>query len=193
MNFAAALAYLDEHMSYQKTGRIDSPTIDPITAICAALGDPQLSAPVIHVTGTNGKGSTVQMISKLLAATGLTVGTYTSPHLEHITERFKRNGEPITDDELAEQISAVAEVAPLVGQDPGYFEILTAAAFRWFADIAVDVAAAILRTHSVREGRPIRRPASACLDDEVIAGPSGTRCERRAEARRRRQATVASD
>ena len=139
MNFTEALAYLDDHMSYQKTGRIDSPTIEPITAICAALGDPQLSAPVIHVTGTNGKGSTVQMISRLLAATGLTVGTYTSPHLEHVTERFKRNGEAITDDELAEQISAVAEVAPLVGQDPGYFEILTAAAFRWFADTAVDV------------------------------------------------------
>lgn len=139
MNFAEALVYLDEHMSYQKTGRIDSPTTEPIAAICAALGDPQLSAPVIHVTGTNGKGSTVQMISRLLAATGLTVGTYTSPHLEHITERFKRNGESITEDELADQIGAVAEVAALVDQDPGYFEILTAAAFRWFADTAVDV------------------------------------------------------
>lgn len=139
MDYQAALAYLDEHMSYQKTGRIDSPTIEPITAICGALGDPQLSAPVIHVTGTNGKGSTVQMISRLLAAHGLTVGTYTSPHLEDITERFKRNGESITEEELGEQIGAVAEVAPLVGQDPGYFEILTAAAFRWFADIAVDV------------------------------------------------------
>ena len=139
MDFQAALAYLDEHMSYQKTGRIDSPTIDPITAICGALGDPHLSAPVIHVTGTNGKGSTVQMISRLLAAQGLTVGTYTSPHLESVTERFKRNGESITEEELGEQIGAVADVAPLVGQDPGYFEILTAAAFRWFADIAVDV------------------------------------------------------
>ncbi len=139
MDFQDALAYLDEHMSYQKTGRIDSPTIEPISAICAALGDPQLSAPVIHVTGTNGKGSTVQMISRLLVAQGLTVGTYTSPHLEHVTERFKRNGESITEEELAEQISAVADVAPLVGQNPGYFEILTAAAFRWFADIAVDV------------------------------------------------------
>ncbi len=139
MDYQAALAYLDEHMSYQKTGRIDSPSIEPILAICAALGDPHLSAPVIHVTGTNGKGSTVQMISRLLAAQGLTVGTYTSPHLESVTERFRRNGESITEEELAEQIQAVAEVAPLVGQDPGYFEILTAAAFRWFADVAVDV------------------------------------------------------
>jgi dihydrofolate synthase/folylpolyglutamate synthase len=139
MDFQAALAYLDEHMSYHKTGRIDSPTIAPITAICGALGDPHLSAPVIHVTGTNGKGSTVQMISRLLTAQGLTVGTYTSPHLEDITERIKRNGEPISEEELGEQIGAVADVAPLVGQDPGYFEILTAAAFRWFADVAVDV------------------------------------------------------
>ena len=139
MDFPAALAYLDEHMSYEKTGRITSPSIEPITAICSALGDPQLSAPVIHVTGTNGKGSTVQIISRLLIAQGLTVGTYTSPHLEHVTERFKRNGEPITEEELAEQIGAIADVAPLVGQEPGYFEILTAAAFRWFADIAVDV------------------------------------------------------
>ena len=139
MDFQEALAYLDEHMSYHKTGRIDSPSVGPITAICSALGDPQLAAPVIHVTGTNGKGSTVQIISRLLAAQGLTVGTYTSPHLEHVTERFKRNGEPITEEELAEQVSAVAEIAPLVGENPGYFEILTAAAFRWFADIAVDV------------------------------------------------------
>ncbi len=139
MDYQEALAYLDEHMSYEKTGRIESPSTEPIEAIAAALGDPHLSAPVIHVTGTNGKGSTVQIISRLLAAHGLTVGTYTSPHLEQVTERFKRNGEPIGEEDLAEQISAVAQVAPLVGQDPGYFEILTAAAFRWFADIAVDV------------------------------------------------------
>lgn len=139
MDFADALAFLDEHMTYQKTGRIDAPSTDTITALCAGLGDPQHAAPVIHVTGTNGKGSTVQMISRLLAAHGLTVGTYTSPHLERVNERFKRNGEPITDEEFAEQVAAVAEIAPVVGVDPGYFEILTAAAFRWFADIAVDV------------------------------------------------------
>ena len=79
------------------------------------------------------------MISQLLVAHGLTVGTYTSPHLEHVTERIRRNGEVITEEELAEQIGAVAEVAQLVDQDLGYFEILTAAAFRWFADVAVDV------------------------------------------------------
>lgn len=140
MDLPAALAYLDDHASYQKTGRIDSPSTEVIEAFCSALGDPQHAAPVIHVTGTNGKGSTVEMISRLLAAHGLTVGTYTSPHLERVNERFKRNGEPIIDEELAEQIAAIADLEPLVGHRPSYFEILTAAAFRWFADTAVDVA-----------------------------------------------------
>jgi dihydrofolate synthase/folylpolyglutamate synthase len=79
------------------------------------------------------------MISRLLVASGLGVGTYTSPHLERVNERLKRDGEPISDDDLAEQVRAVAELEPLVGHRPSYFEILTAAAFRWFADVAVDV------------------------------------------------------
>ncbi|MGA0918463.1 MAG: bifunctional folylpolyglutamate synthase/dihydrofolate synthase, partial [Ilumatobacteraceae bacterium] len=89
MDLQSALRYLDEHASYDVTGRIDSPSVDNISALCAAMGDPQHAAPVIHVTGTNGKGSTVQMITRLLMASGLTVGTYTSPHLEHITERIR--------------------------------------------------------------------------------------------------------
>ncbi len=134
-----ALRYLDDHATYQKTGRIDSPSLDTITAFCDAMGQPQHAAPAIHVTGTNGKGSTVQMISRLIAASGLTVGTYTSPHLEKVNERIKRNGESISDDELAEQILAIRDLEAVLGRRPGYFEILTAAAFRWFADVAVDV------------------------------------------------------
>lgn len=140
MDFAAALAYLDDHASYDKTGRVDEPSTDHIATLCSAMGDPQHAQPVIHVTGTNGKGSTVQMISKLLMAQGLTVGTYTSPHLERINERMKRNGEPISDDEFAEQIAGVADLEAITGVRPTYFEAVTAAAFRWFADVAVDIA-----------------------------------------------------
>jgi dihydrofolate synthase / folylpolyglutamate synthase len=136
---AAAFDYLDAHASYDKTGRIEAPSLDVITALCAAMGDPQHAAPSIHVTGTNGKGSTAQMISRLIAAGGLTVGTYTSPHLERVNERITRNGEPISDEKLAEQISAIADLELLLGIRPSYFEIMTAAAFRWFADVAVDV------------------------------------------------------
>ncbi len=139
MNYADALRYLDEHATYEKTGRIESPSLDNITALCSAMGDPQHAAPVIHITGTNGKGSTAQMISRLLVASGLTVGTYTSPHLERVNERISRNLEPIADEEFAEQVAAIAELESIVGVRPGYFEIMTAAAFRWFADVAVDV------------------------------------------------------
>ena len=104
------------------------------------MGEPQDAAPVIHITGTNGKGSTAQMVTRLLMAQGLHVGTYTSPHLERINERFMSNAEPISDEDLAEQIAAIADLEGLIGVRPTYFEACTAAAFRWFADTAVDVA-----------------------------------------------------
>jgi dihydrofolate synthase/folylpolyglutamate synthase len=139
MNIAEALAYLDQHASYDVTGRIESPTLERISALVGAAGDPQFSAPVIHVTGTNGKGSTTQIITRLLMAQGLTVGSYGSPHLERINERICRNSEPISDEDFAEQIAAVADLEVITGVRPSYFEAVTLAAFRWFADVAVDV------------------------------------------------------
>ena len=140
MQYSDALAYLDAHASYEKTGRIEAPTLDRIRTLAAAMGDPQLAYPVIHITGTNGKGSTTQMITRLLMAHGLTVGTYTSPHLERLNERISVNCEPISDESFAEQIAAVANLEGITGIRPGYFEALTAAAYRYFADVAVDVA-----------------------------------------------------
>ena len=93
MSYDDALAYLDSHSNYDTTGRITSPTLDRMRALMAAMGDPQLAYPVIHVTGTNGKGSTTQMITRLLMAHGLSVGTYTSPHLERLNERLKARDE----------------------------------------------------------------------------------------------------
>ena len=120
-------------------GRAEAPSIERMQRLVSALGDPQRTAPVVHVTGTNGKGSTAQVATRLLMAQGLSVGTYTSPHLERINERIARDGVPIDDEAFAEQIAAVADLEVLAGVRPSYFEILTAAAFRWFADIAVDV------------------------------------------------------
>lgn len=139
MTYQQALEYLDAHATYEKTGRIESPSLGTITRLCALLGDPQRSAPVIHITGTNGKGSTAQMITRLLMASGLRVGTYTSPHLEKVNERLAIDGVPISDADFAEQIAAISDLEMLGGVQPGYFDICTAAAFRWFADEAVDV------------------------------------------------------
>ena len=140
MDFADAVAYLDDHASYEKTGRVTSPSLEPITRLTAAMGEPHRAYPVIHVTGTNGKGSTAQMITRLLIAQGLSVGTYASPHLERVNERIARDGEAISDEDFAEQIAAVADLEGLTGVRPSYFEAVTAAAFRYFADTAVDVA-----------------------------------------------------
>src|SRR3954453_4722875 len=98
------------------------------------LGEPQRAYPVIHLTGTNGKGSTARLITALLAESGLSVGTYTSPHLERVNERLSRRGEVSAADELAELLAYLEPLDPLVGAPNTYFELLPAAAFRWFAD-----------------------------------------------------------
>lgn len=138
MNYSEALEYLDSHATYEKTGRIESPSLETITRLCAVMGDPQHCAPVIHITGTNGKGSTAQLVTRLLMASGLRVGTYTSPHLERVNERMAIDTTAISDTSFADQISAVGDLEILAGVRPGYFDICTAAAFRWFADEAVD-------------------------------------------------------
>jgi dihydrofolate synthase / folylpolyglutamate synthase len=140
VDYQAALEYLDSHASYEKTGRIDSPSLDTISRLMDAMGEPQRAYRVIHITGTNGKGSTAQMITRLLMARGLSVGTYTSPHLERVNERIACNGTLIDDEAFGEMVGAVADMEVLSGARPGYFDTLTAAAFRWFADVAVDVA-----------------------------------------------------
>ena len=108
--------------------------------LCSVLGDPQDQQPTVHLTGTNGKGSVARLITALLGAHDLPVGTYTSPHLETINERISRNGEPISDDALAAALTHLAAIEPLLTHEPSYFELLTAAAFRWFSDEAVAAA-----------------------------------------------------
>jgi dihydrofolate synthase / folylpolyglutamate synthase len=140
-SYEEALRYLDEHTDLERmaAGTWEPPTLDRMRALVDLLGDPQHAQPAIHITGTNGKGSTVRMATALLAAHNLSVGTYTSPDLERINERLSRNGQPIDDDTFAEVIGAIADLEGLSGIRPHRFEILTLAAFRWFADLPVDV------------------------------------------------------
>jgi dihydrofolate synthase/folylpolyglutamate synthase len=136
-----ALAFLDRHINLEaRAGRIEGLSTEPMARLMAVLGDPHLAFPVVHVTGTNGKGSTTRILSTLLAAQGLTVGTYTSPHLETLNERIARQLEPIGGDDLAEVVGLLAAVEPMLDRTPSWFELVTAAAFVWFAQTAVDVA-----------------------------------------------------
>ena len=114
--------------------------LDRMRRVVELMGDPQRAYPVVHLTGTNGKGSTARMITALLVARGLSVGTYTSPDLERVNERLAWNDEPIGDEELAQALQSLAQLETGLAEPPTRFEILTAAAFGWFADIAVDVA-----------------------------------------------------
>jgi dihydrofolate synthase/folylpolyglutamate synthase len=140
-----ALAWLDRHINLEaiesgKAGRHALPTLERIAALCKVLGDPQSSYPVVHITGTNGKGSTARMCSALLASAGLNPGLYTSPHLESINERMAIGGRTITDAELSRELAAMAELEVFVGESATWFEILTATAFAWFAEEAADSA-----------------------------------------------------
>jgi len=140
------LDWLDGHLDHETgslgvaAGRIDGLSLDPVRELLHVLGDPQGAQPVIHITGTNGKGSVATMVTALLMAHGLTVGTATSPHVERLAERIRRNGRPIDDDELAEALDGVRRVEPLLTTRPTWFEIMVAASLRHFAEAPVDVA-----------------------------------------------------
>ncbi|HLI15965.1 MAG TPA: Mur ligase family protein [Acidimicrobiales bacterium] len=144
-----ALAWLDRHINLEAiergvAGRAAAPTLERVAALLSAMGDPQHAAPAVHVTGTNGKGSTTRMVAALLRAKGLCVGTYTSPHLEVLNERIARDGVPIGDEELGELLWCLADLERFLLrrglEPPTWFELVTAAAFRYFADVAVDAA-----------------------------------------------------
>ncbi|MGY6500377.1 MAG: bifunctional folylpolyglutamate synthase/dihydrofolate synthase [Acidimicrobiales bacterium] len=141
MNYREALAWLDRHINLEaNAGRPKGASLDRMRELSRILGDPHEAYPSVHITGTNGKGSVARVTTRLLATSGLKVGTYTSPHLERINERIAIDLEPVTDAELAEAFSSVAAVESLLDGDPSHFEILTAAAFAHFADVAVDAA-----------------------------------------------------
>lgn len=145
-----ALDWLDAHVNREAidaAGRDPAwkpppPSLERIRELMVLMGEPQHLQPIIHVTGTNGKTSTSRLIVSLLAGRGLSVGGYSSPHLEKLNERITRNLEPIPDDDLAEVLSSVAVLEPYLDspRTPTHFEVMTAAAFRWFADVAVDAA-----------------------------------------------------
>jgi dihydrofolate synthase/folylpolyglutamate synthase len=135
-----ALAWLDAHSNLELAGRRATPTLERISAMVELLGSPHRAYPLLHITGTNGKTSVTRMVARLLQFHGLSVGAYTSPHLEQINERLTLESEAVSDEALAEVLELAAAIEPHLPEPPSYFEILTAAAYRFFADAAVEVA-----------------------------------------------------
>ena len=113
------------------------PGLDRMRAMLAETGDPHRAAPVVHVAGTNGKGSTASFAAAVLAASGWRVGLHTSPHLWHIGERMRVDGIAADEPWLAE---AVARRADLFARHaPSFYEATLLLSFERFADAAVDV------------------------------------------------------
>lgn len=147
---ARGLDWLNTHINLEankgvSAGTVEGLSVGPIAGLLELLGSPQLDTPAIHITGTNGKGSTAMLASRLLETHGLSVGTYGSPHIHAINERIKVNGEPITDEQLADVLEDLRLASDHFdpeahgGQFLRWFELVTAAAFRHFHDQAVDV------------------------------------------------------
>lgn len=123
------------------------PRLEPTRRAVQLLGDPQTAYRVIHITGTNGKTSTTRFIERILREHGLRTGRFTSPHLVSLNERMSIDGEPVSDERLAEVWAEIAPILEIVdaelisaGEDRlTFFEALAALGFAVFADAPVDV------------------------------------------------------
>lgn len=120
-------------------------SLDPIRALLARLGNPERALPAVHIAGSKGKGSTALLAEAILLGAGRRVGTFTSPHLERWTERFRIDGVELEEARLAQ---AIAEIRPHVDQmrhespelAPTFFDATTAIAFQVFRAAALDCA-----------------------------------------------------
>jgi len=141
-SYPQALTWLESHVDFERVApnRQSVPTLEPIRETLALLASPQLDYPTVHITGTNGKGTTTTLTSALLSATGLRVGTFTSPDLHAVNERIAVNGKPIDDEEFVGLLSRLADVESVSGVTLTRFEVLTVGALLHFSDEGVDVA-----------------------------------------------------
>lgn len=140
MGYAEAVTHLDA-LGIDAMKRL-KPSTERIEALSELLDHPERQVPAIHITGTNGKTSVARIASSLLTSAGLSVATYTSPHLEDVRERLDLSGEPISQDAFGEVFDHIqpyiAKVEADLGERITYFETLTAMFFLWAAETPVD-------------------------------------------------------
>lgn len=137
--YADAINYIHGRHKWKKT-----PSFERIEQLLAALGNPHFGLKYIHVTGTNGKGSTSKMMAELLQTAGLQVGLFTSPFIMRFNERIQINSQPIPDDRLVAIMQRIEPIlehldTTLADGGPTEFETLSAAMFVYFAEEKVDV------------------------------------------------------
>lgn len=139
---------------------LDTDHASTVRTLMDALGNPQRRLRAVHITGSNGKGSTAAMCALLLAASGLEVGLFTSPHLSRAYERIAVNGEAISDADLSSALYRVRLAALSASVQPTWFEAMTAAALMHFDRCGVEAAV-------IEVGTSDRWDATNVVDAEV--------------------------
>jgi dihydrofolate synthase/folylpolyglutamate synthase len=166
----AAAAWLEGLLDVEK--RPDLPYtrlgLEGVRRLLTRLGDPQRELCVIHIAGSKGKGSTALFAEALLRAAGLRVGTFTSPHLERWTERFRIDGEEVPGPDLAAAVRRLRpEVEALRAQDPAdaptFFDATTAAALWLFREARVDRVVLEVGLGGRLDSTNVVLPAVACI------------------------------
>ncbi len=143
--YASAMRWLYQFTDYERMRivRYNSTNfnLERMRRLLKLLGNPEQDLKVVHIAGSKGKGSTCAMLDSMLRACGYTVGVYSSPHLVDLRERITINGQVISHADLTAHFRNIQnKIRRLNGQNPSFFEIMTAAAVCQFAEQAVDVA-----------------------------------------------------
>ena len=134
MTIREALAYI-----HAVDWRRSKPGLRRIHELLEKLGHPERTIKFVHVTGTNGKGSTCAMLASILRAAGYRTGLYTSPYIFRFNERMQVDGQEIPDEELCAITEEVRPLADSMADHPSEFEMVTAIAFTWFARRKCDI------------------------------------------------------
>ena len=139
MTYPDSVQFLYALGNEMKTAKLG---LERIRAVLEALGDPHKACQVVHVAGTNGKGSTCAMIDAGLRAAGVRTGLFTSPHLIEPTERVRIDGIPVSEAQFARAFEVVHRAAESLALDchPSYFETVTAMAFWLFREMGLETA-----------------------------------------------------
>ena len=149
MNYDGAVRYLlslGRELAAPTQAAAAKFNLENITTLLERLGNPHHSYPIVHIAGTNGKGSTAAFLESILRQAGFRTGLNTSPHLERINERIRISGEEISDERFAETFTRILEVTEQLLAEgklrahPTYFECVTAIAFEAFARERVEFA-----------------------------------------------------
>ena len=170
MDYPQAIDYLASYTDYEVVPMLahnaENYDLRRVEELLARLGNPHLKARSVHITGTNGKGSTAAMVASALTVSGYTTGLYTSPHLYTWRERLRVDGELISEEELVKLVERLNPEVEAVNQKSTYgrlttFELLTTLAFAYFAGKGVDF-------QVLEVGMGGRFDATSVIDPEVV-------------------------